>query len=88
MEVAVAGKLPRSLLLGTDAPILWSLFSQPHTKPSNSEQLGVFAVTGVQARKEIEEVQLQLPKEVESGVQPHQLSELSDNIQYRQSGYV
>ena len=54
MEVAVAGKLPRSVVLGTDAPILWSLLSQRHINPSNSKELGVFAVTRAQTREGIE----------------------------------
>ena len=48
MEVAVADKLPKSVLLGTDAP---TLLSQQYTKPFNSEELGVFAVTRAQARE-------------------------------------
>lgn len=82
MEVAVAETLPKSVLLGTDAPILLTLLSQQCTKPFNSEELGVFAVTRAQARKEIEEEHLRLQQEVESEVQFHQLNELNDNIHF------
>ena len=82
MEVAVAGKLPRSVVLGTDAPILWSLLSW-HINPSNSDELGVFAVTRAQIREDIEGQQPWFQKEVESGVQSHQFHELSNNIKCR-----
>ena len=58
MEVAVSGKLPRSVVLGTDVPILLTLLSQQHPNPSNSEEFRVFTVTRAPAREDVEKEEL------------------------------